>query len=278
MAHPDISALNRASWSTPLAVANFSDQGFVDAGEQAAFLAVASRVRGQPAIDIGVGTGRTVPLVRLLTDDYVAMDYAPDMVVACRHNHPDVDVRIGDVRDLAQFGDACYGLVLFSFNGIDNLAHEDRARALAELLRVARPGGWVMFSTHNLAGPSYREAPWRGYRSSGSSWYRALRWAARLPFELPRHARRWRNWLRNRHLNRFGGDWAEHISAPNDFGLVQHYVTLDALYAELTQAGFGWIEVYGSESGRRLRMGDDAQPVNSFHVIAQRPSASAAVL
>lgn len=276
MIHLDIAALNRASWSTPAAAAEFDMQGFVDAGERAAFMSVAPRVRGQPAIDIGVGAGRTVGLVRLLTDDYVALDYAPAMVEACRRNHPAVDVRIGDVRDLADFGDARFGLVLFSFNGIDNVGHEDRPRALRQLFRVARPGGWMMFSTHNMDGPSHREVPWRGYPTRGPGWYRAVRWLVRFPFSIPRHVRRWSNWLRNRRLNRAGDGWSEHTSAPREFGLVQHYITLKALLAEVAQAGFGSIEVYDSDTGRRLKPGADTRHVNTFHVVAQRPAGAAA--
>jgi SAM-dependent methyltransferase len=269
----DIGPLNRSSWSQPGAQAELRPEGFIDAGERAAFLSVAPRVRGQPAIDIGVGTGRTVSLMRLLTDDYVAVDYSPEMVSACRRNHPTVDVRTSDVRDLAGFDDGRYGLVLFSFNGIDNVSHEERPLALRQLFRVARPGGWMMLSTHNVDGPSHGEVPWRGYPSSGPLWYRAIRWLARLPLNLPRHARRWRNWRRNRSLNRAGNGWSEHTSAPHEFGLVQHYVSLDALLAEVAQAGFTSIEVYDSGTGSRLKPGDDTGHVNTYHLIAQRPAA-----
>jgi SAM-dependent methyltransferase len=276
MAPHNIGALNRVSWSRPAAAAEFDIQGFIDAGERTAFISVASRVRGLPAIDIGVGAGRTVALVRLLTDDYVALDYSPAMVAACGRNHPTVDVRPGDVRDLADFEDTRFGLVLFSFNGIDNVSHEDRPRALKQLFRVARPGGWLVFSTHNMDGPSYREVPWRGYPTRGPLWYRAARWLVRLPLNMPRHARRWINWQRNRRLNREGDGWSEHASALREFGLMQHYITLDALFAEMAQAGFDSIEVYGSETGCRLEPGGDTRHVHAFHVVAQRPGFSAA--
>jgi len=193
----DIAVLNRAVWSREETVAHFSRlAGFIDPGERAALAAVAPRVRGAPVLDLGVGAGRTVPLLRLLTDDYVAVDYSPAMVSACHRLNPGVDVRAGDVRDLSEFQDGRFGLVFFSFSGIDAVSHADRARALREMLRVLRPGGWVVFSTHNLEGPSYGEVPWRGYRRGGSRLYRTVRWILRLPFDLPRHARRWRNWWR----------------------------------------------------------------------------------
>jgi SAM-dependent methyltransferase len=268
----DIADLNRNTWSRPGVLGEFDRlQGYVDAGERAALVAVAPRVRGAPALDVGVGAGRTVSLVRLLTDDYVAVDYTPAMVEACRRNHPGVDVRVGDARDLADFEDGRFGFALFSFCGIDAVDHGDRARVLGELFRVLRPGGWALFSSHNLDGPSHREAPWRGYAHPGPPWYRALRWAARLPINVPRYARSWANWWRNRALNREGDGWSMRASAPHEFGIVIHYVTLGALLEEVRRAGFGDVEVYDSERGGRLSPGDDTSRVHAFHVVARRP-------
>jgi SAM-dependent methyltransferase len=40
--------------------------------------------------------------------------------------------------------------VLFSFNGIDYVDHGDRLGILREIHRVLKPGGWLVFSSHNL--------------------------------------------------------------------------------------------------------------------------------
>ena len=269
--HADIATLNRETWSRPDAVAQFARfNGFVDAGERVALVTVASRVRGDAALDIGVGAGRTVSLVRLLTDDYVGIDYSAAMVEACRRLHPNVDVRTGDVRDLTQFDDGRFGFVLFSFSGIDAVGHEDRSLALHEIFRVLRPGGWLMFSTHNMDGPGFHEGPWRGYRTAGSSVYRTARWIARFPLKLGRYARRWKNWWRHRRLLRIGEGWAIRAAAPHDFGIVIYYITLKHLLNELAVAGFLNVEVYDSEDGRRLAPDDDTRAVNAFYVVAQR--------
>jgi SAM-dependent methyltransferase len=268
-----VDSLNQATWSKPEGVAVFSGyHGFIDAGERAAFLAVAPRVRGQAALDVGVGGGRTVSLVRLLTDDYIAVDYVPAMVDECRRAYPGVDVRVGDARSLTDFEDGRFGFVLFSFNGIDSIAHEDRAPVFREFLRVLRPGGWLVYSTHNLDGPSHRDVPWREYRGAGGrGLLGGVRWLVRFPFKLPRYARRWKNYLRNRRMNRAGDGWSLRVSAPHDFGLMLHYVSLRALQKELTDAGFTSIEVYDSERGTRVTHGDDTRHVHAFHVLAQRP-------
>ena len=267
-----VDSLNQATWSKPEGVAVFSGyHGFIDAGERAAFLAVAPRVRGEAALDIGVGGGRTVSLLRLLTDDYIAVDYVPAMVDECRRAYPGLDVRVGDARNLSDFQDGRFGLVLFSFNGIDSLAHDDRALAFREFRRVLRPGGWLLFSTHNMDGPSHREVPWRDYRVRHRGVTGAVRWLMRFPFKLPRYTRRWRNYLRVRKMNRPGDEWSLRVSAPHDFGLVLHYVTLRELHRELAAAGFTSVEVYDSERGAPVHRGDDTRHVHAFHVLAQRP-------
>ena len=267
-----IDSLNQATWSKPEGVAVFSGyHGFIDAGERAAFLAVAPRVRGEPALDVGVGGGRTVSLMRLLTDDYVAVDYVPAMVEETRRAYPGLDVRVGDARSLTGFEDGRFGLVLFSFNGIDSLAHEDRALVYRELRRILKPGGWLLFSTHNMDGPSHREVPWRDYRVRYRGLSGGIRWLARLPFKIPRYARRWKNYLRNKRMNRPGDGWSLRVSAPHDFGLMLHYVTLRALHRELADAGYTSVEVYDSERGLPVALGDDTRHVHAFHVLAQRP-------
>lgn len=43
-----------------------------------------------------------------------------------------------------------FDFILFSFNGIDYISHEDRLHALEEIKRVGKKGGLFVFSTHNL--------------------------------------------------------------------------------------------------------------------------------
>ena len=269
----DVAALNRATWSRADVLREFSHlQGWISVGERAAFQAVAARVRNQPTLDIGVGAGRTVSLVRLLTDEYRAIDYTPAMVDACRRNHPDAAVEVGDARDLSRFADDSFGFVLFSFSGIDAVGHDDRGRVLSEVRRVLRPGGWFVYSTHNLDGPSARVVPWRSEPFPRPAWYRTARWIARLPLDADRFRRRWSNWWRNRRFRATGDGWALRASAPHDFGIVIHYVTIDALMSEVDDAGFVDVETYDSERGLRLGRGDDVADVHAFHVVARRPN------
>lgn len=107
-------------------------------------------------LDIGVGTGRTTEFFAPLVRSYVGVDYAAAMVEQCLHRFGSApgtrEFRIADASDLRDFADDSFDFVLFSYNGIDYIPHEDRLRALAEVARVARPGGTFVMSSHNLFG------------------------------------------------------------------------------------------------------------------------------
>jgi hypothetical protein len=46
--------------------------------------------------------------------------------------------------------DGAFSFILFSFNGIDYVPHQDRLRVFKEVRRVGTAGGFFCFSTHNL--------------------------------------------------------------------------------------------------------------------------------
>lgn len=116
-------------------------------------------------LDIGVGGGRTTPAFASLAAEYVGIDYSAAMIESCRQRFSsfgrNVSFGVCDVRDLRQFESGSFDFVLFSFNGIDYLAHDDRLQALAQMRRVLHPGGVLALSTHNLRALTERP-PWPG--------------------------------------------------------------------------------------------------------------------
>lgn len=100
-------------------------------------------------LDIGVGGGRTTAHLAPYTASYVGIDYSPEMIATARKSFPGAELHHMDARDLSAFGDESFGVVWFSFNGIDYVSHEDRLRILSEIRRVMAPGGWFMMSSHN---------------------------------------------------------------------------------------------------------------------------------
>ncbi len=270
--------INQARYAEPWSLAGLAAlQGFTDEGERAAFWRVVDTMRGRAILDLGVGPGRTVPLLRAMSADYVGLDYLPAMVDAARARHPQADIRLGDARDLAGFNDGRFDLVVFSYNGIDSMSHEDRRRVLAQVRRVLAPGGVFWFSTLNLDGPAFRARPWRprpprrprralGWLRYAAQWL--LSWT-----RVPSHLRAYRRGLR---LARQSNGWAIAPFFPGEWRLVVHYTSLARQLADLADAGFSVeaTEVFDSGSGRRLGLrdepADDLAAVFAFNLLATR--------
>ncbi|MDB6073126.1 MAG: hypothetical protein JWO89_766 [Verrucomicrobiaceae bacterium] len=105
-------------------------------------------------LDIGVGAGRTTAYFAELAKRYVANDFAANMVAQASQRFagrwPHASFQQGDATRLDGIADASFDLVLFSYNGIDCVDFDARRLALSEMKRVCRPGGWVVFSSHNF--------------------------------------------------------------------------------------------------------------------------------
>ncbi len=105
-------------------------------------------------LDIGIGTGRTTHHFAPLCREYVGVDYAESMVEASKkdYGHFGTQVRIqtGDVRSMPEFEDGYFDFVMFSYNGLDSISHDERLQALREMKRVGRKGGYLFFSSHNI--------------------------------------------------------------------------------------------------------------------------------
>ncbi|AOZ01958.1 SAM-dependent methyltransferase [Cupriavidus sp. USMAHM13] len=262
--------INRKAWTSWGARHWFAVAADVtDPGEAAALALVADAARGAPLLDVGVGGGRTVPMLRALSQDYVAIDYTPEMVEICRRNHPGVAVHQMDARDLSAFPDDHFGLVMFSFNGIDAVDPAGRAAILREFARVLRPGGLLLFSTHNLRGPSYRENLTR--------FLRLPRWSpnplrlgfdtARIVVNLPLATI---NYLRHSRLNREFDGYALRVCAAHKFGIVIHYIELAAQQRALLELGLRTEAIFGNLDGHALRGQEDLSQVYWFHFVARK--------
>jgi SAM-dependent methyltransferase len=106
-------------------------------------------------LDVGVGAGRTVPYFGTTACDYRGFDFAPNMVTASQRLTADIvepsRITAGDARDMRGVPDASCDLVLISYNAIDDIGGEaDRFKVLAEVKRVAAPGAYFCFSSHNM--------------------------------------------------------------------------------------------------------------------------------
>ncbi len=118
--------------------------------EQLIFDRLSPSLPTMKVLDIGVGAGRTTQYLADRTAEYIGIDSSAEMIAACQTRFPDRSFQVCDARNMAEFASGYFDFVLFSFNGIDYVNHDDRLTILQEIHRVCKPGAIVCFSTHNL--------------------------------------------------------------------------------------------------------------------------------
>lgn len=209
------------------------------------------RLHEMEMLDLGVGTGRTgytfAPLVRR----YVGLDPAPRMLDRARAllgEDENVELVDGNARDLSGVAGP-FDLVLFSFNGLDALDHEDRLRTLAEVRRVLRPGGYFLFSSHSL-----------GALPLDTHLRRSPQFAGRRLYEIYAKAREVRYARRVRRVNR-GLDinaaraqgWTIVPEIGHGFRIDDHYVDPQHQAEQLRELGFQ-LETLFDDQGRTVTL------------------------
>jgi ubiquinone/menaquinone biosynthesis C-methylase UbiE len=239
-------------------------RGLKDAEAQA-LKKVAGEVRDQPILDLGVGGGRTVEPLMAISKDYIGLDYAEAMVVVCRSFFPNVDFRHGDARDLSQFDDNSFAMVVFSCEGICMVDHQGRLAILAEVLRVLRPGGIFLFSTMNQQSDFHT----RGFQFPD---FHASLNPARLLVRGARFSRSTARRLANRKKYKRRGIRTAAFSIINDvyhdYSTMIYYISLANQRKQLDSAGFQAQALALDLKGNVI---EDATVDNTITLIARKP-------
>ena len=230
----------RARYAEAPVVNSYRELETLQVPEQAIFQRLRSTLAMSSLLDVGVGAGRTAAQLGGTVAEYTGVDYSARMIEACHKRFSAAPwyspnrFQVEDARALS-FGNSQFDIVFFSFNGLDHVSPAQRDVALAECHRVLRPGGWFIYSGHNL------------------SWYdgKGL---------LPR-SRGWREWMgQYRYLKAMktlnGGqpdlravDEATLRDAPH--GLLLHYARPTAHLRETQRAGFVQTRVFNRQ-GREV--------------------------
>lgn len=231
--HDDLDAENRATYATEESVGVYGARSGLQPGEARVLAQLGVDVAGQSLLDIGVGGGRTTSALEGVVGSYVGLDYVPELVSEARRRFPHARISQGDARSL-DFEDGTFDVVLFSFNGIDGVGHQDRLRVLAEVRRVLRPGGLFWFSSHNRGWSRFHRLPWQGRPRLG----RVM---------LKKSLEAWRsraNRRRLRPMEEVTDDYAIVNDEAHGYGLLLYYVDAASQVAQLERAGFTDVRVF----------------------------------
>lgn len=198
---------------------------------------------GGALLDVGVGTGRTTRALSAACRHYVGIDYAQPMVDRCRRLFPHLDFRRLDARNLSAFQARSFDAVWFSFNGIDYVPPEDREQVLRECSRVLRPGGALVFSSHNFYALSRPPTLFPEWRREG---HLVWRQAANL-FRLLRHARHHLNYRARKAQEQSGDGFSLLVDAAHGYRLMTCFVAPGFQDRQLRETGFDGAEVFARD-------------------------------
>jgi SAM-dependent methyltransferase len=97
--------------------------------------------------DLGCGPGHVAAYLAGRGAAVVGIDLSPGMIAAGKVRHPDLDLRVGDMRRLDLAEGSLAGAVLFY--SIVHFAPVELGPVFAELRRVLAPGGLALIAFHS---------------------------------------------------------------------------------------------------------------------------------
>lgn len=104
-------------------------------------------VGGGRILDAGAGTGRITGYAAQRGADIRGVDLSPRMVEEARRLFPDLSFDVGSLLELPYPDDAFAGVLLWY--SVIHLTDTELERALAEVARVARPGGLMLLASQS---------------------------------------------------------------------------------------------------------------------------------
>ena len=199
-------------------------------------------------LDIGVGAGRTTKYFAPLTKRYVGVDYSEKMIEICQQKYQGspkkLSFEVADARALKSFESNYFDLVLFSFNGIDYMNHQDRLTALREISRVTKNGGYFCFSSHNL-NIAFKQCTFRLSKNP----VKLFMETRRLILMRLLNKKSWKALRKRVGIQKY----MIFNDGAHNFRLKTYYVTPTEQIKQLTELNFSGIKIYGLLDGREIK-------------------------
>ena len=162
-----------------------------------AYLQQLQREERRSVLEIGSGPGRDGQAIAAAGFDYTGVDLAPASVEACRSLG--LEAHVASVLDLP-FDNATFDAG-WTMSTLLHIADEDLDQALAEIIRVLRPGAPLAIGLWgDLTGG---EHTWQDNTGFGPGRFFSIRTDTTLRATLERHATldRWQTWSDNRTMH-----------------------------------------------------------------------------
>lgn len=223
-------ATNESLWRRSLTARSYRNATDLFPAETAILQSMGDRLGRTAMLDIGIGAGRTTGHLASRCKSYVGIDYSKAMVERAKARFPDADLRFGDARDLGAFASSSLDLVLFSYNGMDYVGHDDRLRIQGEIRRVLKDGGLFAFSTHRLGVAIARPASLDNFAFSLNP--------ARTALSAIGYLQGIRNSRTMRKREEHHGDYALLNDPAHEYRLLTYYISPQAQVRQLERAGF----------------------------------------
>ena len=217
-------------------------------------------------LDIGIGAGRAIPLLKPRAAWYVGIDMLAPMVDIARSRF-DADIRLMETRARA-FPDAAFDVVALSYNGLDAVGLEDRHAVLDEVARVLAPDGAFAFSSLNRDGPDYRE-PYRLTlpRAGRGLGVEAARSVAKSSIGLF-------NYIRNGRFAVETDEMSIAVSSAHNYGMPAVFISLPRQADQLAAHWIGLKRAFSNLDGAELDIERAAsQPVWTHYLARRSPHA-----
>lgn len=233
-------AVNQKTYAKVIVVDYYDGLNELFPAEKVLLEKLSAKIKNSKILDVGVGGGRTTKYLLPLTSDYTGVDYVPQFVERVKTKYESGNFLVGDARQLIEFCDETFDFVLFSYNGIDYVSHEDRLKALREICRVLKTGGTFMFSSHNRDYRHFKKPYWLIEPRFNAAFVKNL---LAYGFFFPRH-------LRMKKHEVSGDGYAIINDSDHRFSLLHYYIGIQKQIEQLEKIGFSDIEAYNAQGER----------------------------